>query len=709
MAASIRQKKSIKFSDDMENEAKESEQNQGQELSIEKSLNEPNHQVQRKSTKDYISKRHSTGMYAMQSFQARRSKPSVVDPEKQEDLYNELSKLRNYFMETEHKKQATWGGVAQAVLKRSKEEHTEQIQQLLQEVALNKKKEQTIEALKIEMLKLIKRKQIELNGREPETIQEQIQNLSNPILRRKFAYLDSKYKVIKSEIQNVNQITDEFGNYLQKMKQKQIFSATRVTPANATDNNGSISIRNSNKALKKQKSPIKQQLNSVKTKIPDLQQPAKVQMAIEVSMFELGANQTPDILIDDSHIEGSRIHVAANRTFDNRVQFEQIPQMIELKSKRITQDKATAETTQPLNSLKQKASPLKSIPKLTSLPKSEAQSPSKVRPGNLQGGIQQPVHHQRYKDMYSIQSESCAKKIEMLDAQLHALESRRQQKGENRKFMKIQKEFKEWAQRNGDTGMGKQNQQALGTDRILSEYGEMISQAMDRGESSNRNKKKIIFRSTADQVVTQSEFSTQLNTAISHGREHLQEFQSMYPSGFKVQTHESQELSTPLVADIQMERLSDMMASRRNSNGQHQSVQQHHTNFINFQEYSPNTNIAFAVSNEVNTSRDDDTSFALGNTFDNNHQEEKKKLFTRRVRPISKPRHLSSPNATITKSIKSPQQLDGGNIRLANYFASSLNSPNATWAPQLMAVKRMEHKTTNMSKIYKQSPRNLYL
>lgn len=71
-------------------------------------------------------------------------------------------------------------------------------------MAINKKKEHTIEILKIEMLKLIKRKQIEINGRGPETIQEQIQNLSNPALRRKFAYLDSKYKGMKTEIQNVN-------------------------------------------------------------------------------------------------------------------------------------------------------------------------------------------------------------------------------------------------------------------------------------------------------------------------------------------------------------------------------------------------------------------------------------------------------------------------------------------------------------------------
>lgn len=65
-----------------------------------------------------------------------------------------------------------------------------------------------------------------------------------------------------------------------------------------------------------------------------------------------------------------------------------------------------------------------------------------------------------------------------------------------------------------------------------------------------------------------------------------------------------------------MERLSDMIASRRNSNGQHQIVQQHQSNLINFQEYTPNMTVAFAVSNEVNTSRDDDISFALGNPLD---------------------------------------------------------------------------------------------
>lgn len=62
--------------------------------------------------------------FLMQSGRFRQS-IAPTETERQEDLYNELSKLRDFFLfEDEHRRQPTWAGLAKIVLKRSKEEHT---------------------------------------------------------------------------------------------------------------------------------------------------------------------------------------------------------------------------------------------------------------------------------------------------------------------------------------------------------------------------------------------------------------------------------------------------------------------------------------------------------------------------------------------------------------------------------------------------------
>lgn len=72
--------------------------------------------------------------------------------------------------------------------------------------------------LKDQFLALIRKKQIELYGKPKETLQEQIQGLSNPIMRKRFQSLETKYKNIKNEIDNVNETADMFQEYLNKMK-----------------------------------------------------------------------------------------------------------------------------------------------------------------------------------------------------------------------------------------------------------------------------------------------------------------------------------------------------------------------------------------------------------------------------------------------------------------------------------------------------------
>lgn len=76
--------------------------------------------------------------------------------------------------------------------------------------------------LKDQFLALIRKKQIELYGKPKETLQEQIQGLSNPIMRKRFQSLEIKYKNIKNEIDNVNETADMFQEYLNRMKKNSV-------------------------------------------------------------------------------------------------------------------------------------------------------------------------------------------------------------------------------------------------------------------------------------------------------------------------------------------------------------------------------------------------------------------------------------------------------------------------------------------------------
>jgi hypothetical protein len=61
-------------------------------------------------------------------------------------------------MAGEHRRQPTWNNIAKVILKKSKEEHSEEIKEMFEQIAINKKKENTMEALRLQMLKIIKKK-----------------------------------------------------------------------------------------------------------------------------------------------------------------------------------------------------------------------------------------------------------------------------------------------------------------------------------------------------------------------------------------------------------------------------------------------------------------------------------------------------------------------------------------------------------------------
>ena len=68
------------------------------------------------------------------------------------------------------------------------------------------------------MLQFIKKKQIELNGLQPKSVEEQIQDIADPNLRQKFTSLENKYRELKNEIDTVNSSSEKFDKFLSKMR-----------------------------------------------------------------------------------------------------------------------------------------------------------------------------------------------------------------------------------------------------------------------------------------------------------------------------------------------------------------------------------------------------------------------------------------------------------------------------------------------------------
>lgn len=101
-------------------------------------------------------------------------------PKTVSSLFYELSSLKNYFHTNEHKKHSSWGIFTNDLLKKSSE-LTQDIHRLMDEAQGKKKVAEKMEYVKEGMLQMIKEKQIELFGREAQSKEEQILQISDPV------------------------------------------------------------------------------------------------------------------------------------------------------------------------------------------------------------------------------------------------------------------------------------------------------------------------------------------------------------------------------------------------------------------------------------------------------------------------------------------------------------------------------------------------
>jgi len=72
--------------------------------------------------------------------------------------------------------------------------------------------------IQAKLASLFKKTQIDLYGRPKETLSESIQGISNPALKVKYQSFENRYKVIKEELDNVNESAHNFQDYLDNIK-----------------------------------------------------------------------------------------------------------------------------------------------------------------------------------------------------------------------------------------------------------------------------------------------------------------------------------------------------------------------------------------------------------------------------------------------------------------------------------------------------------
>lgn len=65
---------------------------------------------------------------------------------------------------------------------------------------------------------MVTKKKIEINGEEPKTLEEHIKNISDPTLKQHLEQVNSRFKELKNEVEQVNQSTDQFGEFFNKFK-----------------------------------------------------------------------------------------------------------------------------------------------------------------------------------------------------------------------------------------------------------------------------------------------------------------------------------------------------------------------------------------------------------------------------------------------------------------------------------------------------------
>lgn len=73
------------------------------------------------------------------------------------DLYMELSRLRDFFKDSE-KKKPTWHDVAGVVLKKSGDAYTQELERLFEEAKTKRNKDKSMGVMKDKFLRLIRKK-----------------------------------------------------------------------------------------------------------------------------------------------------------------------------------------------------------------------------------------------------------------------------------------------------------------------------------------------------------------------------------------------------------------------------------------------------------------------------------------------------------------------------------------------------------------------
>lgn len=108
--------------------------------------------------------------------------------------------------------------MAQAIIRKSDSTYRRDIVKILDEANAKKKYDKSMNAIKTSLLKLIKKKLVEIKGNDAFSFKERISHIQDPKIREKFETLEVKYNNLKAEIDQVNSNTDKFTEYIRGMK-----------------------------------------------------------------------------------------------------------------------------------------------------------------------------------------------------------------------------------------------------------------------------------------------------------------------------------------------------------------------------------------------------------------------------------------------------------------------------------------------------------
>ena len=145
--------------------------------------------------------------------------PMIMNKQgKDSDLFNELSKLKEFALKDEYAKKPTWNNLVNVVLTNMGKKDTGHVQEIFTEAKAKQRKENQMKMLSERFTQMLKKTQVDLFGKPKETLSEKIQGISDPALKQKYQSLESRYKEIKDRIESVDLASSCFQDYLEKVK-----------------------------------------------------------------------------------------------------------------------------------------------------------------------------------------------------------------------------------------------------------------------------------------------------------------------------------------------------------------------------------------------------------------------------------------------------------------------------------------------------------